>query len=127
MIITCVMSLPVSYTDKDGKPKTVLLRPGSHNYPMLDHKDPRVAEQLRVYRKHHRIGFDELLATDVEILKKIDPNLSEEEKAKDLIKQVMVKPPSKVKKNGSNRRQDKSAPAKSSESDKKENSGKGKG
>ena len=116
MVITCVMSVPLTYIDKDGNPETVVLRPGSHNYPMLDHKDPEIAKQLRVYRKHGRIGFDELLETDVEILKKMDPSLKPEEKAKELLKAVSLKPSpvGKVvkgkKKNGGNNKPAKTAP-----------------
>lgn len=66
MIITCMQSFDVAYTDRDGKVKKAVLRPGSRNYPMLNHKDPVVAEQLRVLRKHHRIAFDEILPDPVE-------------------------------------------------------------
>lgn len=69
MIITTVMSVPVSYKDKDGKVKQVALKPGSHSYPMLNHKDPMVAEQLRIFQKHGRIGFDEILAVEKPELK----------------------------------------------------------
>jgi len=85
------MSVPITYTDADGNKKTVVTRPGSHDYPMLDHKDPQVAEQLRVYRKHSRIGFDELLATDLEILKKMDPAIKGNDRAKALLEAVSLK------------------------------------
>lgn len=90
MIITCLQRVPIHYRE-DGKPKIIWTEPGSRNYP-IDYKDPMVAEQLRVYRKHGRIGFDELLDTDVEILKTIDPELPPEEKAKALKAAVTIKP-----------------------------------
>jgi hypothetical protein len=90
MIITCIMALPIAYTDDEGVKRTVVTRPGSHDYPMLNHKDPAVAEQLRVYRKHSRIGFDELLETDLPILAKMPKN--EKQKAKKLLKEVTLKP-----------------------------------
>lgn len=75
MVITCVMSVPISYRDKDGKIKRVALRPGSHNYPMLNHKDPLVAEQLRVFQKHNRIGFDEILTVEKPVVE--EPKVEE--------------------------------------------------
>lgn len=75
------MPLEIAYTDKkDGKVKKVLTRPGSYSYPMLDHTDPMVAEQLRVFRKHTRIGFDEILESDKPVLAgmaKDDPKKAE--------------------------------------------------
>lgn len=90
MIITCIQAVPIAYTDKEGVKRTVVTRPGSHQYPMLDHKDSSVMEQLRVYRKHSRIGFDELLETDLPILAKMDRN--EKQKAKKLLEAVTLKP-----------------------------------
>jgi hypothetical protein len=54
-------------TDANGKEVRGLttIRPGKHDYQTINHKDPRVAEQLRIFRKHGRISFDELLASDI--------------------------------------------------------------
>jgi len=78
MIITSKMILPLTVFRKDinGKEirETIMLRPGKHSYQNVNHKDPRVAEQLRVLRKHtHKNGvwFDELLPSDVELMSKM--------------------------------------------------------
>lgn len=72
MKITSKMALPVTVNDKDGKKKTIVIRPGVHEYKEINHKDPMVAEQLRVLRKHtekNGIQFAELLPCDVVALK----------------------------------------------------------
>lgn len=90
MIITCLEFQEIAYPGKDGNTKKVNIRPGSYDYPMLDHKEPMVAEQLRVLRKHSRIGFDEILETDRPVLAampKDEPN-----KAKKLLEETGIKP-----------------------------------
>lgn len=98
MIITSKMSLPLTVfrTGKNGKEtkKTIRLCPGKRSYPQVDHKDPRVAEQLRVMRKHGRISFDELLASDVELLKNIKG--TPEEKATALKAETSLKVPQPI-------------------------------
>ena len=89
MKITCLMPLEIAYKDEDGKTKKVLTRPGSYDYPMLDHKCPMVAEQLRVLRKHTRIGFDEILESDKPILEEIK---EEKDKAKRLLEKSGLQP-----------------------------------
>jgi hypothetical protein len=75
MIITSKMVLPLTVfrKDKNGKEvrETIMLRPGRHSYKNVNHKDPRVAEQLRVLRKHtsrNGVWFDELLPSDIELM-----------------------------------------------------------
>jgi hypothetical protein len=133
MVITCIQSVPITYVGKDGIKKTVFTRPGSRDYPEIDHKDPMVAEQLRVYRKHSKIGFNELLATDLEILEGMK-DVPAEDKPKELLKAVMVKPSpvgrvnkGKKKKNGSNSKPAKAAPPKSGGAEPKKDPGKGEG
>jgi hypothetical protein len=77
MIITSKMLLPLTVfrKDKSGKEirETIMLRPGKHSYQNVNHKDPRVAEQLRVLRKHtsrNGVWFDELLPSDIELMSK---------------------------------------------------------
>jgi hypothetical protein len=98
MIITSKMSLPLTVfkAEKDGREskKTIRLCPGKRSYPQVDHKDPRVAEQLRVMRKHGRISFDELLASDVELLKNMKG--TPEEKAAALKAATSTKPPQPI-------------------------------
>lgn len=89
MKITCLQPLEIAYPDKDGNVKKVLTRPGSHEYPMLDHKDPMVAEQLRVFRKHTRIGFDEILESDKPILAEMK---DEKDKAAKLLEKSGLQP-----------------------------------
>lgn len=50
--------------------KGTVLKPGTFEYD-IDYKDPMIAELLRQYRKHGAIQFEELLACDVEFLKKV--------------------------------------------------------
>jgi hypothetical protein len=69
MLITCAMSQNVPYKDANGTVQLCTLRPGRHNYPMLDHKDPLLSETLRVLRKLGKVKFDELLPGDHEIMK----------------------------------------------------------
>ena len=132
MVITCIQSVPITYVGKDGNKKTVFTRPGSYDYPEIDHKDPMVAEQLRVYRKHSKIGFNELLTTDLEILKGMK-NVAPEDKPKELLKAITIKPSpvGKVnkgkKKNGSNPKPVSAAPSKSGSVEPKKDSGKSKG
>ena len=133
MIITCIQSVPITYVGKDGTKKTVFTRPGSYDYPEIDHKDPMVAEQLRVYRKHSKIGFNELLATDLEILKEMK-DVPAEDKPKELLKAVTVKPSpvgkvnkGKKKSGGSNPKPISAAPSKSGSAEPKKNPGKGEG
>lgn len=90
MVITCMEPFEIVYADKEGKIKRQVLRPGSHNYPMLDHKDPRVAEQLRVLRKHKRIGFDEILPSDESVLASMD--IDEPNKAAKLLEKTGLQP-----------------------------------
>jgi hypothetical protein len=78
MIITSKMVLPLTVfrKNKSGKEirETIMLRPGRHSYQNVNHKDPRVAEQLRVLRKHtsrNGVWFDELLPSDVELMSKM--------------------------------------------------------
>lgn len=69
MFITCLKTPPpIPYHDGKGVLQLVVLRPGKHNYPDLDPKDPILAETLRVLRKHHKVAFDELLPGDHDIL-----------------------------------------------------------
>ena len=68
MFITCGLSQNVPYKDSKGTVQLCTLRPGRHNYPMLDPKDPLLAETLRVLRKIRKITFDDLLPGDNEIL-----------------------------------------------------------
>lgn len=97
MIIKSRMSLPITIWRKqaDGSEKrdVVVLKPGEHNYRDIDPKDPRVAEQLRVFRKHsdrNGVQFEELLPTDVEIMKKLKG--SPQEKAEQLKVATSTKP-----------------------------------
>lgn len=69
MFITCGISQNVSYIDEKNTMQLCTLRPGRHNYPMLNPKDPVLAETLRVLRKIGKITFDDLLPGDSEILK----------------------------------------------------------
>lgn len=70
MKILSIAALPVAVTKEDGVVDKVVILPGMWDYK-IDHKDPQVAEQLRVYRKHGKITFEELLPSDVELLKGI--------------------------------------------------------
>jgi hypothetical protein len=90
MFITCAISRNVPYKDKDGVLQLVTLRPGRHNYPMLDPKnDPLLSDTLRVLRKHHHISFDDLLPSDKEVLKDCPPD----QKPVDfLAEKVLLKP-----------------------------------
>jgi hypothetical protein len=134
MVITCIQSVPITYVGKDGNKKTVFTRPGSRDYPEINHKDPMVAEQLRVYRKHSKIGFNELLATDLEILEGMK-DVKAEDKPKELLKAVTIKPSpvgkvnkgKKKKKNGSNPKPVKAASPKSGSAEPKKDPGKGAG
>jgi hypothetical protein len=133
MIITCIQSVPITYVGKDGIKKTVFTRPGSYDYPEIDHKDPMVAEQLRVYRKHSKIGFNELLNSDLEILKGMG-DVPAEDKPKELLKAVTIKPSpvgkvvkGKKKKDGSNPKPAIAASPKSGSAESKKDSGKSKG
>jgi len=89
MQITAMSSLPINYRDKKGNENLIILKPGKHSYPKLDYKDPMVAEQLRIYRKHRSIGFDELLACDQEMLKSI--NGKPDEKLGKLVEAFTIK------------------------------------
>lgn len=72
MKITCAISQTVPYMDTDGKPKQCVLRPGAFNYPMLKPKTDALCEDaLRVLRKHGKISFENLLPSDVEVLKNL--------------------------------------------------------
>ena len=82
MKITSVSVLPILIPGKSA----VWLKIGTHDYN-LDHKDPQIAEQLRVYRKHRKIGFDELLESDVAVLASMK-NVKPEDKPKELLAAV---------------------------------------
>jgi len=69
MFIECAISQTVPYEDARGTVETIALRPGRHNYPMLNPTDPLLADTLRVLRKHSKVRFDDLLPSDKEILK----------------------------------------------------------
>jgi hypothetical protein len=88
MIIETLGTLLISWRDEKGDKKIVKLLPGRHNYN-LDIGIPIVAEQLRVYRKHKVIRFDELLPSDMPILKKIPDGAN---KSKELTEKVILKP-----------------------------------
>lgn len=79
--ITAYINVPEKSGKKDytkGDRKIIDLRPGNSRYPEVDHRDPRVAAQLRIYRKHSAISFDELLPCDVEVLKKSGAKTADE-------------------------------------------------
>lgn len=86
MKITSVSVLPILIP---GKP-AVWLKIGTHDYN-ISHKDPAIAEQLRVYRKHRKIGFDELLESDAAVLATLK-DVKPEDKPKALIAAVSLKP-----------------------------------
>ena len=80
MFITCAISQIVPYVGEGGKVKILTLRPGKHNYPMLHPKtDPMLSDTLRVLRKHKKIAFDDLLQSDLELLKKAPKGIDKEE------------------------------------------------
>ncbi len=97
MIITCVLSQNVPYRDEAGVSQMCTLRPGSHNYPQLRPKnDPLLADTLRVLRKHHKISFDDLLPSDLEVLKSVPPGV---DRIEYLAEKVLLKPNPKGRKN----------------------------
>ena len=65
----------------------VKLRPSAEgiNYRDLSLKDPVVAQQLRIHRKHGAVSFDELFPEDVTLLKGM-AKASDKEKARALLK-----------------------------------------
>lgn len=62
MNITSVIPLKII----DGVGNTIDIVIGTRAY-RLDHKNPVVAEQLRIHRKHGRISFNELLPCDIAV------------------------------------------------------------
>jgi len=86
MKITSVSVLPILIP---GKP-AVWLKIGTQDYK-LDHKDPAIAEQLRVYRKHRKIGFDEILESDAAVLAALK-DVKPEDQPKALIAAVTLQP-----------------------------------
>lgn len=67
MEITSRKFIPITVyiIDANGKEErcTVNIKPGTHFYPTINPKDPRVAAQLRVFNKpsHRAISFNEEL------------------------------------------------------------------
>lgn len=96
MKITCAFSQNVPYTDNNGVLQLCTLRPGKHNYPMLQPKgDPVLSETLRVLRKHGKVLFDDLLPSDQDILKTAPPGV---DKTEYLAEKVLLKPSPKGRK-----------------------------
>jgi hypothetical protein len=71
MRIATKMKLPIRHNGKVTDIKPLELDPKNPGfgkpveYREIDHKDPEVAQQLRIYRKHGKIQFAELLPCDV--------------------------------------------------------------
>lgn len=72
MRIATKMKLPIKHDGKVTDIKPLELDPKNPGfgkpveYRDIDHRNPQVAQQLRVYRKHGKIRFDELLKCDVD-------------------------------------------------------------
>lgn len=60
--------------------KKIRVHPGRGEYPQIDHKDPRVASQLEIFRKHKVFSFAEILPGDV--VKEVDAEGKETGKTK---------------------------------------------
>jgi hypothetical protein len=60
--------------------KKIRVHPGSREYPQINHKDPRVASQLEIFRKHKVFSFAEILPGD--LVKEVDADGKETGKTK---------------------------------------------
>ena len=92
MKIECLSVMPqtVPYHDSTGSVNVLTLRAGAHNYPMLKPKDdPLLEDTLRVLRKHKHIRFEDLLPSDVKVLKNKPSDVDASEY---LAEKVLLKP-----------------------------------
>jgi len=59
-------------SDRQVSINKIWIMPGVHNYRDIDHKDPKTADQLRVYRSLGILSFNEVLDGDVQSVARND-------------------------------------------------------